>query len=269
MIRNRLSAHIGYLFTGLPLGERIGAAAAAGFTAVEHPQPFSIPPAEMRAALLRNELSFIQLAGGLGDPEKGEKGLAAVPGRNSDFRKSFDVALEYAVAIGSPYIHPMAGVPDGYSSEQVSEVYLENIEYAVEQTSGTDVKILIEAISQDTVPSYAMSTLEQACLVQNIFGPGNISLLVDTFHAQANGTRIDHWIASNIHRIGHMHIADYPGRHEPGTGNIDFEAILESLATHQFRGAIGFEYIPSTSTVESIAFLPRWKGMQRLNAQNK
>ncbi|MEK1929041.1 MAG: TIM barrel protein, partial [Pararhizobium sp.] len=205
MTRNRLSAHIGYLFAELPIDERIQAAAAAGFTAIEHPQPFFIPPVEMRAALLRNDLSFSQLAAGTGDPEKGEKGLAALPGRDRDFRQSFDVALEYAVAICSPFVHPMAGVPGDHSPEKVSEVYLENIRYAVEQTSGTNVKILIEAISQNAVPGYAMSTLEQACAVQDVFGPGNISLLVDTFHAQANGTRTDHWIASNIYRIGHIH----------------------------------------------------------------
>lgn len=262
MIQNRLSAHIGYLFNEFPLVARIAAAAKAGFTAIEHPQPFSIPKADMRAALLENGLSFSQVAAGTGDPAKGEKGLAALPGRSLDFQRSFDVALEYAIAIGAPYIQPMAGIATNSSAEEAFEVYLDNIQYAVEQTSGTNVKVLIEAISQQAIPAYAISTLEQACKVQNIFGPGNLSLLVDTFHAAADGIVIEHWIPQHIHRIGHIHMADYPGRHEPGTGFIDFDTILKILAEHQYREAIGFEYIPSISTAQSLAFLPGWKSRQ-------
>lgn len=259
MTQNRFSAHIGYLFSDLPLRERIAAAAKAGFTAIEHSHPFSIPPAEMREALGKNDLSFSQLAGGAGDASKGERGLAALPGRETDFRESFNRALDYAIAVGSPYVHPMAGVPSALSHQQVHEVYLDNIRYAVDRTSDTNVKVLVEAISHTAIPGYAMSTLEQACAVQDIFGPGNISLLLDTFHVQANGSRTEHWIPSNIHRIGHVHIADHPGRHEPGTGTIDFIAILDALAAYEYRGAIGFEYVPSKSTVESAAFLRDWK----------
>nr|WP_246706610.1 TIM barrel protein [Rhizobium leguminosarum] len=249
--------------------DRIAAAAAIGFTAIEHPQPFSISPAEMRDVLGRYELSFSQLAGGTGDASKGEKGLAALPGREIDFRESFNRALDYAVAIGASYVHPMAGVPNDINEERVDDVYLDNIRYAVERTSDTRVKVLIEAISEMAVPGYAMSTLKQACSVQDVFGPGNVSLLIDTFHAQANGIKTQDWIVANIHRIGHIHIADYPGRHEPGTGIIDFDEILEALATHDFRGAIGFEYIPSTSTEHSAAFLSAWKSKQLLSPHHE
>ncbi|WP_204333729.1 hydroxypyruvate isomerase family protein [Rhizobium leguminosarum] len=261
-MQNRFSAHIGYLFSDLPLKERIAAAAGVGFTAIEHPLPFSIPPAEMRDTLRRYGLSFSQLSGGTGDASKGEKGLAALPGREIEFREGFNRAVDYAVAVGSPYVHPMAGVPGAASPDHVHDVYRDNIHYAVERTSNTTIKLLIEAISEISIPGYAMPTLEQACNVQDVFGPGNVSLLVDTFHAQANGIKTQDWVVANIHRIGHIHIADYPGRHEPGTGMIDFDAILEALAAHDYHGAIGFEYIPSTSTEHTTAFLSAWKSKQ-------
>jgi hydroxypyruvate isomerase len=256
---NRLSAHIGYLFTERPLPERIEAAAGAGFTAIEHPSPWYVPATEMRSRLVANSLSFAQLCAAIGDASKGEKGLGALPGREIEFRESFNRALDYAVAVDCPFVHPMAGVPGNADMSAAAETYHRNLSYAVERTTGTKVKILIEAISEAAVPGYFLSTLDHASRVQDIFGPGNLALLVDTFHARANGVDLVPWIEANAHRIGHVHIADHPGRHEPGTGAIDFEPLLAAFAEQAYEGAIGFEYIPSKTTIDSAAFLPRWK----------
>jgi hydroxypyruvate isomerase len=253
-----LSAHIGYLFNELPLAERMKAAAETGFTAVEHPQPFAIDATEMRKIVDELGLAFAQLAGGAGDARKGEKGLASLPGREADFRASFDKAVDYASIVGAPYVHPMAGVPGDADPARAHDAYLENIRYAVERTANTGIKVLIEAISSAAVPGYAISTLDKAASVQDSFGPGNIALLVDTFHAAVTNVDLPTWIGTNGHRIGHMHIADFPGRHEPGTGNIDFDAILQALTDVGFAGAIGFEYMPSQSTIQSARFLKSW-----------
>jgi len=259
MLRDQFSAHIGYLFSDLPIEERVIAAAAAGFTAVEHPQPFALDQNHMRRLLIDNGLFFAQLAGGAGDPSRGEKGLAALPGREADFRAGFDRSLEYAVAVGSPYIHPMAGVPPVEDDAQWCGVYRENIQYAVEQTSRTGVKVLIEAISSAAIPGYAISSLGDAMRVQDAFGLSNIALLVDTYHARSTGIDPAKWLRSNLNRVGHIHIADYPGRHEPGTGDIDFDEVLRTLTEQQFDGAIGFEFVPTTTTQESVMFLNEWK----------
>jgi hydroxypyruvate isomerase len=259
MTMNRLSAHIGYLFTELPLEKRVAAAAAAGFTAIEHPQPFAIPAKRMREMLADNNLVFTQLAAATGDANKGEKGISALAGRDADFRASFDRSLEYALEVGAPLVHPMAGVPEVNATEAWWEIYMSNITYAVEQSAATSARILIEAIGHAAVPGYAVSRLEDAARIQDAFGPGNVSLLVDTFHAASNGQDVISWIDENAHRIGHVHIADYPGRHEPGTGTVDFDGVLDVLAKNEFSGAIGFEYVPSTNTLESAQFLARWK----------
>lgn len=266
MVANRWSAHIGYLFTELPLLERIAAASAAGFTAIEHPQPFAIPVAEMRAELARRGLVLSQIAAAVGDAAKGEKGLAAMPGREPNFREEFNRALDYAVAVGCPFVHPMAGVPSTSDKAAVTETYHDNLGYAVERSAGTSVKVLIEAISEAAVPGYAVSTLDHAASIQDMFGPGNIALLVDTYHARATGIGLETFIAANIHRIGHIHIADHPGRHEPGTGSIDFKSVFNALVDHAYQGAIGFEYIPSTTTIDSVGFLGRWKEHMAANA---
>ncbi len=259
MLKQRLSAHIGYLLTELPFPERVAAAAEAGFTAVEHPQPFGVEADQMFLDLKLHGMVFSQIAAGTGDPVKGEKGLAALPGREGEFRDSFHQSLEYALRVGCPLIHPMAGVPGRIDPAEAKRTYLKNVDYAVEQTSGLPVKVLIEAISHAAVPGYYMSKLDDAVIVQDIYGPGNVSLLVDTFHAAANGVDLIPWVAANAYRIGHVHIADHPGRHEPGTGQFPFEQFLQALVTEEYEGAIGFEYIPRTDTNSGLGFLRAWK----------
>lgn len=255
--RSMFSAHIGYRFRELPFEERFEAAAAVGFDAIEHPYLETFEPAIIRGLLEKHRLRFAQLSCAFGDLAKGEKGLAALPGRQSEFRAAFDNALEFALTADAPYLHPMAGIPP--SDADAESVYFENLHYAIQGTAGTPVKILIEAISERSVPGYALSTLEQARHVQDVFGPGNLLLLLDTFHASATGIDPARWIAANAYRIGHVHIADYPGRQEPGTGTIDFEPVLSALKAHGFQGAVGFEFTPSANTAESLTFLAAWR----------
>lgn len=263
-VQSIFAAHIGYLFKELPFEERFGAAAAMGFAAVEHPYLETFEPAIIRGLLERHRLRFAQLSCAFGDLAKGEKGLAALSGRQPEFRAAFDSALEFALAVDAPYLHPMAGIPAEGSDAEAEGVYFENLHFAVQRTAGTPVKILIEAISERSVPGYALSTLEQACRVQDAFGPGNLSLLLDTFHARATGIDPAQWIAANAYRIGHIHIADHPGRQEPATGTIDFEPVLSVLEAQRFQGAIGFEFTPSANSVESLMFLASWRAKSEI-----
>ena len=247
---NRLSAHIGYLYTELPLADRLAAATRDGFTAVEHPEPWAIPAAEMRARLKDLGLAFAQVTSGMGGP--GEKGLAALPGREAVFRAGFVRALDYAVAIGAPFVHPMAGV---LAPGTGPETYRDNVAWALDRCAGTGVTVLIEAI---TLPGYAMGTLDDAAALQDAFG-GRPRLLLDSYHATALGLDPADWVRANAARIGHVHIADHPGRHEPGTGTIDFPRFLAALGKAGYAGAIGFEYIPARDTADSLRFLADWK----------
>lgn len=251
---NRLSAHIGYLYSELPLAERPAAAARDGFTAIEHPEPWSVPVADMRARLADLGLTFSQVTSGMGDAAKGEKGLAALLGREAEFRAGFDRALDYAQAIGCPFVHPMAGVPKGGVLD-AGETYRFNLSWALSRVEGSGVRILVEAI---TIPGYYMGSLSLAAELQDQFH-GRFDLLFDTYHAATLGDDPALWAAQNAGRIGHVHIADHPGRHEPGTGTLPFDRILSALTTAGYAGAIGFEYVPSAATSTSAAFLQGWK----------
>lgn len=249
---NRLSAHLGYLYTELPLADRITAAAKDGFTAVEHPAPYAIPAAEMRTRITDLGMTFSQITSGMGDAAQGEKGLAALAGRETEFRAGFMRALDYAVEVGIPFVHPMAGVPGNAPDWQ--QTYHTNINWALDQVKGHAQNLLVEAI---TIPGYAMSNLDDAVALQEMAGD-QLKLLFDSYHAAKLGVNASAWISQHGHRIGHVHIADYPGRHEPGTGTLDFNALRGALRTCGYQGAIGFEYIPKCSTLEGSVFLSEW-----------
>lgn len=251
---NRFSAHIGYLYTDLPLADRPAAAARDGFTAIEHPEPWVIPASEMRARLADLGLTFSQVTSGMGDAGKGEKGLASLTGREGEFRAGFERALDYAQAVGCPFVHPMAGVPKGGVLD-AAETYRLNLSWALSRVERTGVRVLVEAI---TIPGYHMSSLAFAAELQDQFHR-RFDLLFDTYHAAVLGEDPALWAAKNAGRIGHVHIADHPGRHEPGTGALAFDRILSALRAGGYAGAIGFEYVPSAATSTSAAFLPGWK----------
>jgi hydroxypyruvate isomerase len=255
-----LSAHIGYLFTEVRFEERFRLARSAGFDAVEHPDPQLVPASQMRELLDDNGLTFAQMSSGAGGP--GEKGLAALPGRQSEFRAGFERALDYAEAIACPLLHPMAGVPDGVETAAARQAYRGNVEFAVEACRGRPVKVLIEAISHAAVPGYFVPTLAEAKLLTGeVITSDEVYFLLDTFHAAASGVDPVEFLSENADRVGHVHIADFPGRHEPGSGAIDFRRLLLALHRCNYDGFIGFEYLPVSTTLSSLGWLQDWRSL--------
>lgn len=229
-----LSAHIGYLFTDLPLPARVAAAQAAGFDAIEHPAPFDIPASDWRVMLDDHGLRFAQMSSGMGGP--GEKGLASLPGREAEFHDGFARALDFAEMLGCPFLHPMAGV------NGTPATYRANIATALRLAEGRPVQVLVEAISAATVPGYMMATIDD--LLDLSAAHPALRVLVDTFHARACGVDPAQALRRAGAALGHVHVADHPGRGQPGTGSIDFGAVRTALSDIGYAGAIGFEYIP-------------------------
>ncbi len=262
LARRRLSAHLGYLFTDLPLERRAAAAAAAGFDAVEHPQPFAVPAVAMAAVLRDNDLAFAQVAAGVGEAARGEKGLAALPGREGDFRDGLARAIDYAVAVGCYLVHPMAGVPPADADPGlVRDTYLANLAVAADSIGAAGLAMLVEPISEAAVPGYYACRMEQVMALGEAAAPGRVRLLLDTFHARATGLDAIRFVRDHGDRLGHVHVADHPGRHEPGTGEFDFPALLSALDAHGYAGAIGFEYVPQGDTLAGLGWLadPAWR----------
>lgn len=257
-MRPRFSAHLGYMFTELPLEQRFAAAARAGFSDVEHPSPFALSAARCRALLQQNGLRMVQISSGSGG--EGRKGLAALPDHRQEFRDRLLPALDYAEEIGCPFLHPMAGVVEaGADPLRARDAWLDSIAFAIDAAQSRPVAIITEPISHHAVPGYFLHRLGQyldlAALLDR--APG---VLVDSYHAAMNGEDAPAFIRAHPGRIAHVHIADAPGRHEPGTGRYDFRALADALAETGYRGAIGCEYVPARQTVAGLAWRDGWPG---------
>ncbi|MGK6316372.1 hydroxypyruvate isomerase family protein [Neorhizobium sp. DT-125] len=252
----KYSAHVGYLFTDKPLSERIKAAAHHGFGAVEHPAPYSVEAQEMAQWLKEAGIVYTQFGLHAGDAQRGEKGIAIFPERREEFRRSVGVGLDYAEAIGVSMVHVMAGVlPSARRSRHHWDCYLENLAYAAREAESRGVMILIEAMSAGAVPNYFIETADQAADAAASTGYANVKLLFDVFHTVSTGLDVHEQIRKHASQILHVHIADYPGRHEPGSETLDFDAIRETLTGAGYRGWLGCEYIPAGQTEEGLGWL--------------
>jgi hydroxypyruvate isomerase len=252
----RCSAHLGYMFTELPLLERFAAAAEAGFSAVEHPGPYEVSAPELRALLKSNGLTFVQLALPAGNPARGEKGLACLSDRQQDFDASLDKGLDYAEAIGCNMVHMMAGVvPAGVSRRDLWPVYLDRLRQAGEAAGRRGMTLLIEPIGVATIADYFLDDPYAGLRAVDMVGLRNIRLLFDAFHATNAGVDAARFLTRHSDVIAHIHIADHPGRHEPGTGAFSFGRLFSAVDGVGYRGRIGLEYIPAGDTRSGLDWL--------------
>jgi hydroxypyruvate isomerase len=250
------SAHIGYLYAERPFRDRLIAARDAGFRAVEHPNPYSVPAADLAAWIDESGLSFVQLALPSGDAARGEKGMAALPGRRDEFRESVHVGIAYARRIGCLAVHAMAGIRPGDVAEaDLLAMYVANMREAADAARSAGLTLLIEPIGAATIADYFMSDAQAAVEAIGLIERDNVGLLFDVFHETNAGKDAAAFVRANGGLIHHVHIADHPGRHEPGSGRIDYTPVYDSLNAAAYRGFIGCEYIPAGSTEEGQGWL--------------
>ncbi len=251
----KLSAHIGYLFKELPLERRVEAARAAGFDAVEHPQPFEMPAARMRTLIDAAGVSYTQIG-----VAASERGLACLPDRRQDFRDLLARSLDYAGEVGCRLVHPMAGIkPRDSDPALVWETYHANIRYALDAASARGMSVIIEAVSPAGTPGFLIDSAARAFAVIDTLDDGRATLLLDAFHCWAGGEDFAALLEARTDRIGHIHAAGFPGRHEPDTGDHDFDFLLPLLARKDYAGAIGFEYMPAAETTAGLGWLAGWR----------
>ena len=257
--RPRLDAHIGYLFSERPLEERVAAAALAGFGGVEHSNPYDVPAARMAGLLRDAELSFVQLALPTGDPSLGGKGIAIFPEQRDGFRRSIETALTYAEHVGCGIVHPMAGIrPAGCEWGRLWDTYLENLACAANLAAAVDIVVVVEPIGSGSICNYFLADPFDALLAIETVAAPNLRLMVDVFHL-ANGAHDPiEFVRRHADKIGHVQIADHPGRHEPGTGLIDFPGLIQALSESGYAGFIGCEYIPCGATEAGLGWLGDW-----------
>jgi hydroxypyruvate isomerase len=256
------AANCTFLFGELPLLERPRAARSAGFDAVEFWWPFAeTVPADrdvdrfvtaVRDAGVR--LAVLNFAAG--DTSAGDRGLVSLPARRGEFRESVAVAVGIGEQLGVRAFNALYGNRlDGVSPTEQDELAVENLVAAATAAAAVGAAVLVEPLS--AAPRYPLTTAADVSAVIERVGAANILLLADLYHLTVNGEDVSAVLAGQAGRIGHVQVADAPGRHEPGTGRIDLRAHLAALDETGYAGFVGLEYVPTTTTEESLAWLPR------------
>ena len=252
------SANLGFLYTDLPLTERIYAAYHDGFSAVECHFPFDTPASELRAALEDTGLRMLGLNTFPGNVATGEFGLCAVPGRQAEARTAIDQAVEYGAAIGATNVHVMAGRTK--SSDEAQAVFKENLQYACNLAIRQNMTILIEPINQHDVPGYFLTSTEHARDILDTLELENLRLMFDCYHIKKTKGDPSKQLRDHMPVIGHVQIAAVPDRGEPDQGEIDYISLIREIRALGFNGPIGAEYRPrSGSTRDGIGWLSAFK----------
>jgi hydroxypyruvate isomerase len=245
----KFAANLSFIFQELDFLDRFAAAAECGFKAVEYLGAYDLRPETVAAQLERNGLTQALFNMPPGDWAKGERGLAALPGREAEFRTGVDTALVYANATKCRLVHAMAGlVPDGHDRGAAERTYVENLRYAAERLAPEGVTVIIEPINTRDIPGYFLNTTVQAMAVIDQIGHPNLQLQLDLYHVQIMEGDLAHKIRALAGRYPHIQIAGNPGRHEPDIGEINYPVLFDLLDEIGYAGWIGCEYRPKGET---------------------
>ncbi|XP_061538932.1 putative hydroxypyruvate isomerase isoform X3 [Phycodurus eques] len=259
----RFCANISWLFTELPdFPQRMRAAAEAGFRAVEAAWPYDVDPLELRAAKELHDLDVVLINTPPGDVTAGELGLAALPGREEDFERGLKEAVRYAAALDCQRIHIMAGripagVDGGPALQEMEAAFVRNLTYAAELLSEQGMTGLIEPINTRlTDARYFLSSPHHAAAILRKVAKENIKLQMDVFHWQIMDGNLTHNIQRYLPLLGHVQVAQVPGRNEPDSaGEINYDYVFSTLERLGYRGYVGCEYKPLGRTQEGLAWL--------------
>jgi 2-dehydrotetronate isomerase len=249
----RLAANLAYLFTERPFMERFGAAAAAGFRAVELQFPYDHAPSAVKSELARHDLAMLGLNTARGRSE-GEFGLAAVPGREADFAVLFRQALEYASAVGARQIHCLAGTVPPELRPAAEGVFVRNLAGAAIAARERDIMLLIEPINPRDRPDYFLTRAEHAADLIGKIGEPNVRIQFDFYHAQIVGGDLMRRFEKLLPLVGHVQIAAVPTRHEPDEGEVNYPAVLEMLDALGYPGWTACEYRPRGRTEDGLGW---------------
>lgn len=256
----RFAANLSYLFLERDFPDRFAAAREAGFAGVEFHFPYAFAAAELaeRAHQARVEVVLFNLPAG--DWAAGERGIACLPERKAEFQEGVGLAIEHARALGCTQVNCLAGVkPAQLSDERARETLLENLRFAARVLERAGIRLLLEPINTRDMPGFLVSTPRQGLALIEAAACANLSLQYDIYHAQVMEGDLAMSLEQHLARIGHIQVADNPGRHEPGTGEIHYDFLLAHLQRLGYAGWIGCEYVPRTTAAAGLEWLRPWR----------
>jgi hydroxypyruvate isomerase len=251
----RFAANLTMLFAEMPFLDRFAAAKAAGFSGVEYLFPYDYDKADLREQL--DEHGLIQVLHNLpaGNWATGERGIAILPDRIDEFRDGVARAISYAKALDCRQLNCLVGIaPRDADPFEMNEVLVENLRFAADALARERIKLLVEPINTLDIPGFFLNKTEQAVQLIADVRSSNLFIQYDIYHMQVMEGDIARSLQKHLPRIAHVQLADNPGRNEPGTGEINYPFLFRHLDTLGYRGWVGCEYKPKTTTVDGLGW---------------
>ena len=251
----RFAANLTMLFTEVPFLDRFERAAHAGFTAVEFLFPYGFKGADIKQRLDANGLTLVLHNLPAGDWDAGERGIACLPDRVDEFRAGVCKAIEYAKMLGAPQLNCLAGkAPAGVDAGTLRRTLVANLRFAAAELDQAGLKLLIESINNYDIPGFWLNRTDLAISVLDEVDAVNAFVQYDIYHAQRYEGELAATMTKYLSKIGHIQVADNPGRNEPGTGEINFAFLFKHLDRIGYTGWIGCEYKPATTTEAGLGW---------------
>jgi hydroxypyruvate isomerase len=259
----KFAANLTMMFNELPFLERFAAAAAAGFSAVEFLFPYDYPAQALRDRLDENGLKLVLHNLPAGNWGAGERGIACDPARVDEFRQGVGRAIEHAQALDCPRVNCLAGIVAEGDHAIAQRTLIDNLRYAAQQLGAAGITLLLEPVNTRDIPGFFVNRSQQALAIIDAVGTDNLQLQFDLYHAQVMEGDLTRTIETQFSRIGHLQLADNPGRHEPGTGEINFSYLFGRLDELGYQGWIGCEYKPLASTTAGLDWFAPWRSASK------
>jgi hydroxypyruvate isomerase len=252
----KLAANLTMLFNEVDFLDRFSEAARAGFKGVEFLFPYAFEAAQIAERLDANRLELVLHNLPAGNWEAGERGIACNPARKAEFQDGVGKATEYAKALGVKQLNCLVGIkPQGVTDGQAYGAVVDNLKFAAGALKAEGIRLLVEPINTFDIPGFYLSGTEQALGIIGETGSDNIRLQYDIYHMQRMEGELAATIKANLAMIGHIQLADNPGRFEPGTGEINYRYLFGMLEEIGYTGWIGCEYKPKAGTAAGLKWI--------------
>lgn len=253
----KFAANLSMLFQEHAFLDRFEAASNSGFRHIEYLFPYDYRSEALKELLDQHHLEQVLFNLPPGDWNKGERGVACLPNRRDEFKRGVEQAIHYAEVLKVPRVNCLAGIlPTDHSSSEAWDCLIENVEYAADQLKSVGIKLVVEAInSKIDMPGFCLDTIEKSQALLNQLNHENLGFQFDLYHMHTMHGDLIRSLDQIWQDIAHVQFADSPGRHEPGTGDIDFSTAFEHLDKQGYTGFVSAEYRPKDDTVSSLAWL--------------
>ena len=256
----KFSANLTMMFNEVDFLDRFPRASKAGFTAVEYMFPYDWPKEQLVDALGASGLQQVLHNLPAGDWASGERGIACLPGREGESQEGVGRAIEYAKALRCPSLNCLVGItPEGIAVDDVHKTLVANLQFAAARLESDGIRLLVEPLNNQDIPGFHLVTTRDALRLMAEVGHSNIRIQYDIYHMQKMEGNLITTIETHLEQIGHMQLADNPGRHEPGTGEINFPNLFHAIDAAGYDGWIGCEYIPAGTTEDGLGWFAPYK----------